>query len=108
NLPTSTTANTWILVATSGFGSLPGGVTPDYIIPSNFFPTGGGTLNYASGVQSCSYGVVPTDGYHSLLRNVSTAVHSPHNFAREHATRRHPRERERAHAHHHPRLPALA
>jgi hypothetical protein len=81
NLPTATTANTWILIATSGFGSLPGGVTPDYIIPSNFFPTGGGTLNYASGVQSWSYGVVPTDGYHSLLRNGSTAVNSPQNFA---------------------------
>jgi len=81
NLPTATTANTWILCATSGFGSLPGGVTPDYIIPGTFFPTGGGTLNYASGVQTWAYGVVPTDGYHSLLRNGSTAVNSPQNFA---------------------------
>jgi hypothetical protein len=81
NIPTATTANTWILCATSGFGSLPGGVTPDYIIPGSFFPTGGGTLNYASGVQIWNYGVVPTDGYHSLLRNGSTAVNSPQNFA---------------------------
>ena len=81
NLPTATTANTWILVATSGFGSLPGGVTPDYIIPSNFFPTGGGTLNYASGVQIWNYGAVPTDGYHSLLKTGATAVNSPQNFA---------------------------
>jgi hypothetical protein len=81
NLPNTATANTYILVATSGFGSLAGGVTPDYIIPSNFFATGGGTLNYASGVQVWSYGAVPTDGTHSLLRNGSTAINSPTNYA---------------------------
>jgi hypothetical protein len=32
-------------------------------------------------VQIWNYGVVPTDGYHSLLRNGSTAVNSPQNFA---------------------------
>jgi len=80
NLPSNATANTFILVATSGFGSLAGGVTPDYIIPANFFATGGGTLNYASGVSTWSYGAVPTDGVHSLLRNGSTAVNSPTNF----------------------------
>jgi len=81
NLPSAATANTYILIATSGFGALPGGVTPDYTIPSNFFATGGGTLNYASGVQVWNYGAVPTDGSHSLLRNGSTAVNSPTNFA---------------------------
>lgn len=81
NLSTSLTANTWVLCATSGFGSLPGGVTPDYIIPANFFPTGGGTLNYASGVQVWNYGAVPTNGTHALKRNGSTAVNAPHNFA---------------------------
>jgi hypothetical protein len=81
NLSTSATANTWILIATSGFGSLPGGITPDYIIPGSFFSTGGGTLNYAGGTDVWSYGTVPTDGVHSLLRNGSTAVNSPRNFA---------------------------
>jgi len=81
NLPSSATANTYILVATSGFGALAGGVTPDYVIPSSFFATGGGTLNYASGVAVWNYGAVPTDGSHSLLRNGSTAVNSPTNFA---------------------------
>lgn len=81
NLPNANTANTWILCATAGFANLPGGVTPDYIIPANFFATGGGTLNYASGVQVWNYGAVPTDGYHSLLRNGSTAVNSPTNYA---------------------------
>jgi len=81
NLPNSATANTYILIATPGFGSVAGGVTPDYIIPQNFFPTGGGTLNYASGVATWSYGTVPTDGIHSLLRNGSTAINSPTNYA---------------------------
>src|SRR6185436_1825099 len=67
NLPSNATANTHILVATSGFGALAGGVTPDYVIPANFFATG--------------YGTVPTDGVHSLLQNGSTEVNSPTNFA---------------------------
>jgi hypothetical protein len=81
NLPSAATANTSVLIATAGFASLPGGVAPDYIVPANFFATGGGTLNYASGVKTWAYGAVPTDGVHSLLRNGSTAVNSPTNFA---------------------------
>ena len=81
NCPTSMTANHWVLVATSNFAALPGAVTPDYILPSNFFATGGGTINYAGGVDVWNYGAVPTDGVHSLLRNGSTAVNSPTNFA---------------------------
>lgn len=80
NLPNSNTGNTYILVATSNFASLPGAVPPDYILPANFFATGGGALNYASGVQVWNYGTVPTDGVHSLLRNGSTATNSPTNF----------------------------
>jgi hypothetical protein len=80
NLPSTVTTNTWMIVATSGFGSLPGGVTPDYIIPANFFPTGGGTFSYG-GVDTWTYGAVPTDGVHSLQRDGSTAVNSPTNFA---------------------------
>jgi len=80
NLPTATTANTWILVGTANVASLPGGVTPDYILPANFFSTGGGTINYA-GVDIWNYGTVPTDGVHSLARNGSTPVNSPTNFA---------------------------
>jgi hypothetical protein len=81
NLPTTATANTSILVATSNFAALPGAVTPDYILPANFISTGGGTLNYASGVKIWTHGALPTDGVHSLLRNGSTAVNSPTNFA---------------------------
>jgi serralysin len=80
NLPSTSTANTWILIATSGFGSLPGGVTPDYILPASFFSTGGGTINYA-GIDAWTYGVVPTDGVHSLMRDGTTPANSPKNFA---------------------------
>lgn len=75
------TANTWVLVATSNFSSLPGAVTPDYVLPANFFPTGGGTLNYAGGADVWAYGTVPTNGVQSLLRNGSTATNTPKNFA---------------------------
>lgn len=77
------TQNTWVLCATAGFGALPGGVTPDYIIPSNFFPTAGGTFNYASGADIWNYGAVPTDGVLALQRNGSSAANSPINFAGE-------------------------
>jgi hypothetical protein len=84
NLPASTTSNKWILLATAGFGSLPGGVTPDFVIPPNFFPTGGGTLNYASGTDVWTYGAVPTDGVNALHKNgatVTTSANAPENFS---------------------------
>ena len=81
NLSTAITGNTHILIATSNFASQLGSVPPDYIIPANFFPTGGGALNYAGGVQIWNFGAVPTDGQHSLLRNGTTAINSPQNFA---------------------------
>jgi serralysin len=80
NLPSTTPANTWILVATSNFAALPGAVAPDHIIPANFFPPGGGIMNYA-GIDAWSYGTVPTDGVHSLMRDGSTVVNSAVNFA---------------------------
>jgi hypothetical protein len=69
----------WLLVATAGFQNLPGGVQPDYILPTSFFSTGGGTIAYAEGLDTWNYGVVPTDGVHSLMRDGSTAVNSPIN-----------------------------
>jgi hypothetical protein len=86
NLPNANTGATQILLATSNFGGLPGGVAPDYIIPANFFATGGGTLTYASGADSWAYGAVPTDGVHALLRNGTTATNAVVNFAGTHGT----------------------
>jgi len=79
NLPSTTTANTWILIGTSNLVAR-GGVAPDYIIPAGFFNTGGGTINYA-GVDIWSYGTVPTDGTHSLMRDGTTPVNTATNFA---------------------------
>jgi len=80
NLPSAATANTWLLIGTTGFASLSGAPTPDYVLPDNFFSTSGGTLNYAAGVDVWNYGAVPTDGVSSLARNGSTATNSPTAF----------------------------
>lgn len=81
NLPSAATANTWVLIGTSTFAGLPGAPSLDYVIPSGFFATGGGTLNYASGADVWAYGAVPTNGVLALLRNGSTATNTPKNFA---------------------------
>jgi len=81
NLPSATTLNTWVLIGTTAFSLLSGAPTPDYVLPASFFSTAGGTLNYASGADSWTYGTVPTNGVLSLLRNGSTATNTPKNFA---------------------------
>jgi serralysin len=82
NLPSASTSNHDMLFATAGFGSLPGGVTPDYIIPAHFFNPAGDTLNWASGFDIQSTGQVPIDGLHSrILPGTGTAINSPTNFA---------------------------
>jgi hypothetical protein len=84
NLPAQTTLNKWVLLATSNFAGLVGGVTPDYVIPANFLSTGGGTLNYASGIDIWNYGALPTDGVNSLNKSgatVTTGQNSPTNFS---------------------------
>jgi hypothetical protein len=81
NLSSGFTANTWVLCATGNFAGLPGGIVPDYVIPANFFPTAGGTINYASGADIWNYGAVPTNGVLALQRAGGTATNSPRNFA---------------------------
>jgi len=81
NLPTTSTANHRLLFATAGFGSLEGGVTPDYTIPANFFDPAGDTLNFAS-VSIVPFTAAPTDGVMSIVfPGNGTAVNSPTNFA---------------------------
>jgi hypothetical protein len=84
-VPGPSGATQWLLLATMNFASQPGAVAPDFVIPPNFFVTGGGTINYASGVDSWTYGTVPTDGVHALARDpdtqvVSTIVNRPVNI----------------------------
>ena len=66
NLPSTATAGTRVLVATPAFAAL-GIVAPDYSIPANFLPLGGGTINFA-GVDQFAFGALPTDGVMALTR----------------------------------------
>ena len=81
---TVNTANQRLLFATPGFALLPGGVTPDYTIPVEFFDPNALiiTINFAGFDQFSFAGMaLPTDGVLSMLRDNSTAVNSPTNFA---------------------------
>jgi len=79
NLPSSATAARRVLVATQGYAAL-GVVTPDFIIPDNFIPVGGGSLNYA-GVHQVTFGPLPTDGVNALSATGQTVVNLATNFA---------------------------
>ena len=85
NLSSTSTANKNLLIATAGFGSLPGGVTPDFTLPStSFFNPAGDTITLFAGstLDSRTFPFVPTDGVQS--RNYPSnelAVNSPRNFA---------------------------
>ena len=79
NLPSGDTAGRSVLVATQGFANL-GLIAPDYIMPTNFLPIGGGSINYG-GVSQVTFGPLPTDGRTALLANGSTANNLAVNFA---------------------------
>jgi uncharacterized repeat protein (TIGR01451 family) len=81
NSPTPT-LNKSLLIATGGFGSLPGGVTPDYVIPANFLFTEGGSISLV-GADTLNYGAgqLPLDGVNSLSPGGITGPNSPTNFA---------------------------
>jgi len=82
NLPSSSTGNKSFIFATSAFAVLPGAVTPDYLIPPNFFNPAGDRLDWAGfDVFTIGAGQLPLDGVRSLLRNGTTADNSPTNFA---------------------------
>ncbi len=70
-----------LLLATSGFASLPEAPTPDFIIPDGFLFTPNGTVNFI-GADSVSYNSLPTDGVLSLAGDgVTTSTNSPTNYA---------------------------
>ena len=78
DLPGDSSGRTMIF-GTQGFAAL-GVVQPDFIVPNGFFPTGGGTVNWAD-ADVWNYPALPTDGNLSLGRDGSTAPNSPRNFA---------------------------
>lgn len=75
------TANKTVLIATAGFASLTG-LTPDYLINSGFLPTGGGAINFGSGVSTLSYSAaqLPRNGVQSINASLEPATASPVNF----------------------------
>jgi hypothetical protein len=78
NLPDDSTRGRRVLIATQGFAAL-GILTPDYVIPNGFLPTGSGTLNFA-GVDVVNYGALPTDGVTAITRNGSQIPNVATNF----------------------------
>ena len=85
NLPCNDcTAFKHLLLATAGFAALPGAPTPDYIIADNFFALDGDTIEYWF-YDSWSFGPgdLPTNGFHSLNRDLTTGPNTPTNFADE-------------------------
>ena len=80
----SPTANKRVLIATQGFAAL-GIVTPDFVVPNGFLPTGGGTLNYA-GVDTVAFGALPTDGVKAINRSGTPIQNLATNFAGQSAS----------------------
>jgi hypothetical protein len=81
---TGDTENAKLLLATPGFAALPGGIVPDYIIPTNFLIVGSARLNYAN-VDILNYTNLSTNGTASMIRSgsrlINAATNSPENFA---------------------------
>jgi hypothetical protein len=68
-----------VLIATTGFAAL-GLVTPDYVVPNGFLPTGGGTIDFA-GADAVTYGSLPVDGVSAIDRNGAIVRNVATNFA---------------------------
>jgi hypothetical protein len=84
NLPSSSTHGRRVLIATQGFADL-GILTPDFIVPNNFLPTGQGLLNYAD-VDFVGYGALPTDGVTAINRSGQAVPNVATNFAGQSAS----------------------
>jgi hypothetical protein len=86
NTPTPT-ASKHLLLATSGFATIPGGATPNYTIPSNFFSTTNDTINFGPNASIRTFASIPTDGVMSLNYTaggvLSVMANSPRNFANQ-------------------------
>jgi hypothetical protein len=76
------TANMTFLLATAGFGALPGGVTPDFVIPPNFFSLAGDTITFTGSGDTLTFtgAQLPKNGVLSLNQNLTTGANSPKNF----------------------------
>ncbi len=84
DLPSSATANRRVLIASQGLAAL-GMIVPDYVFPNQFLATDGATLNL-SGVDTVTYGPLPTDGVNAIDRTGVSAPNVATNFAGASAT----------------------
>ena len=78
------TLNKYLLFATPGFASLPGGIVPDFAISNNFLSLINGSVSFES-VDTLTYQSLPADGVQSIHSTPggaqTVAVNSPRNFA---------------------------
>jgi hypothetical protein len=79
DLPGDTGGKTMV-IGTQSFADLHV-VTPDYIVPDNFFFQGGGSVSFGPGLDNWIHGALPTTQNLSLNRDGTTSVNSPRNFA---------------------------
>lgn len=77
--PPQTTANTHMLIATPGFASLPGAVTPDFTLPSGVVPffnpdASNITISFSGSNDSMNFSgtLLPKDGFQSLTDHGAT------------------------------------
>jgi hypothetical protein len=79
------TSNKRLLIATAGFGSLPGGVAPDFTLPStDFFNPEGDTITLFQGspIDVRTFANVPQDGVTSRFYPSNTlGVNTPTNYS---------------------------
>lgn len=82
------TQNKFLLIATSNFASIPGAVTPDFILPDQFFDRTANSIEFNFGpgqdVITVAGTDIPFDGFSSLDLLPATPVqilNSPTNFA---------------------------
>ena len=79
---TTPTGQKSFLIASATFAALPGAPTPDAIIPVGsmpFFNPAGDTITFAGGIDSWTFGAVPTNGVNSLDRATGAGTNSPKN-----------------------------
>lgn len=81
NLPDLDTTGRLMLIGTSSYSKQTGAVTPDYVIPDNFFDPFGDSLNYANVSQfTFTSAQLPKDGNLALNADFSTARNHQKNF----------------------------
>ena len=79
DLPSSSTKKKFVLVGTSALFRL-GLITPDYVIPDGFLPTGSGQVDFAN-VDALAWDALPSDGDTALDRTGNSVPNAARNFA---------------------------